>query len=66
MRVNDKRKDLIALDDLEPGDCFLYEGEHYMKTDEAEFNVVALYNGHLYEFEGATRVQKIEIEAEVV
>ena len=61
-----KKKPTNLIDELNAGECFLYEGEYYMKTDEEEMNVVSLHNGHLYFFDGDLMVLPVALVAEVV
>ena len=65
MEIREK-KPTNLIDELNAGECFLYEGEYYMKTDEEEMNVVSLRNGHLYFLDGDLMVLPVELAVEVV
>ena len=48
-----------------PGDCFVYEDNYYMKTDEPKCNAVDLRSGNTVNIADRTEVRAIRVKAEV-
>lgn len=61
--IEDRRGDEIKLSELNSGDCFVYEDELWMVTDEFENgtnrNIVCLNTGVLTFLKNSTPIEKV-------
>lgn len=61
--IRDERNDEIKVGELSAGECFIFEGDLYMVTDESENminrKVVCLDNGSIKLFKDSEYVEKV-------
>ena len=62
---NRYKENIRAFGEVNPGDCFVYNGEYFMKTTDL-VNAVNLETGKIRNFRDIDKITAIRMKAEVI
>lgn len=64
--VDSYKENIRTFGEANPGDCFVYEGEYFMKTADPVYNGIELRTGEIRNFRDIDKVKAIRMKAEVI
>lgn len=63
--VDSYKENIRTFGEANPGDCFVHEGEYFMKTEGSDSNAVNLRTGKVVWCDDTLKVMAIRMKAEV-